>query len=89
MKKADFTKGRRGFIIRMYGDTKLSDIHISEVEVEGYRDGYAYVWDWANEQSVLIDDLRDVYYNREDAKKAVLRYLSKQHQKFMKGAVQC
>lgn len=82
MKKADFTKGRRGFIIRMYGDTKLSDIHINEVEIEGYRDGYAYVWDWENEESVMIDNLRDVYYTREEARKAVLRYLAKQYKKF-------
>ena len=85
MRKADFKKGRRGFIIRMYGDTKLSDIHINEVEVMGSRSAN-YVWDFANEQSVIIDDLRDMYYNREDARKAVLRYLSKQYKKFMKGA---
>ena len=85
MRKADFTKGRRGFIIRMYGDAKLSDIHIHEVEVMGSRSAN-YVWDFANEQSVIIDDLRDMYYNREDARKAVLRYLSKQYKKFMKGA---
>jgi len=89
MKKADFTKGRRGFIIRMCGGgAKLPDIHIHEVEVMGSRSAN-YVWDFASEQSVVIDDLRDMYYNRADAKKAVLRYLSKQHQKFMKGAVQC
>ena len=82
MNRKDFQKGKQGFIIRMCGSVGLSNIYIEEVEVEGYRNGYLYVWDWANEESVTIDNLRDVYYTREEARKAVLRYLAKQYKKF-------
>lgn len=89
MNRKDFKPGAKGYIVRMYGSVGLPDIHINEVHIEGFRDGDAFVYDKCNYEVLQIVDLRDVYYNRADAKKAVLRYLSKQHQKFMKGAVQC
>ena len=86
MNRKDFKQGKKGYIVRMYGSVGLPDIHINEVQIEGFRDGDAFVYDICNYSVIQIHDLRDVYYTRAEAKKAVLRYLSKQHQKFMKGA---
>jgi len=87
MKKADFKKGRRGFIVRMHGKTNLSDIRINEVQVEGIADGYPSVWDLANEESLFVE-LRDVFYSKEEARKHIVRFLSKQLKIFLKGAEQ-
>ena len=86
MKRSDFKRGKPAYIIRMWRSTSLPNICIEEVEIEGIKNGYPSVWDWANEESVYVE-LKDVYSTYEDARKKLLRYLSKQFQKHSKGTV--
>lgn len=89
MKRTDFKKGRRGFVVRTFGHIGCPlDIFIEEVKVIGIVDGCPAVWDVVNEESLFVSDLRDVFYNEKDARKQVVRYLSKQLKKFMKGGVE-
>lgn len=88
MKRADFKQGRTGFIIRVGGEKiGTPHIYIEEVEIEGlFNDGTGQgaVWDYANEEEVIVTP-GQVFYSREDARKALLRYHSRQFKKIMEG----
>lgn len=83
MKKADFKQGAKGFVYSFTRETSPTDTYIHEVEIEHVEDKYGYAWDFPNEQSIYVEP-KDVFYTYEEAKKALLRFLSKMHQKFMK-----
>ena len=62
MKRTDFKKGRRGFVVRTFGHIGCPlDIFIEEVKVIGIVDGCPAVWDVVNEESLFVSDLRDVF----------------------------
>ena len=82
MKVSDFKRGAKGYIIYCNSKTKPTNITIKEIMVLGcYNDcGYVYDKDELGEFTIATGD---VFYNREDAKKYLLSFFSKTHQKFM------
>ena len=83
MKKKDFIKGKEGYVYKCTKETTPTDIYIHKVEILTVYDSYAYAWDYENEENVYVEP-EDIFYTYEDAKKALLKFLSKMHQKFMK-----
>ena len=83
MKKKDFVKDKKGFIYRCNTDVTPTGISIHEIEIHTVYECWAYAWDYENEESIYVEP-KDIFYTYEDAKKALLKLLSKMHQKFMK-----
>ena len=89
MKRTDFQDGKKGFIIRAVHNTDATPVNIRIVEVEllhKCRKTINIVYDPVENRNYSVE-AGDLFYNREDARKRILRFLSKQHQKFMKGVV--
>ena len=84
MKKVDFIKGKIGYIIGVDSRISPDNFYIDEVEIEKYEgDGWGYVWHFANETKEEVE-IKKVYYSYKDAKKALLRFLSKMYQEHYK-----
>ena len=89
MKRSDMNPGRHGLIIRAEHNTDATPVNIRIVEVEllhKCRKGINIVYDPVENRNYSVEP-KDLFYNREDARKRILSFLSKQHQKFMKGVV--
>ena len=83
MKKKDFIKDKKGFIYRCNSSSTPTEISIHEIELHTVYDYWAYAWDYEDEESIYVEP-KDIFYTYEEAKKALLKFLSKMHQKFMK-----
>lgn len=84
MKKVDFVKGKVGYMIETDSRISPDRFYIDEVEIENYEgEGWGNVWDFANERSEQVK-IKNVFYSYKDAKKALLRFLSKAYQEHYK-----
>lgn len=84
MKRTDFQDGNKGFIIRAVHNTDATpvNIRIIEVRLSKYFHGKKTVVFDAKTNAFEVEP-KDVFYNRKDARKKVLSFLSAQHQKHM------
>ena len=88
MKKADFQDGNKGFIIRAEHNTDATpvNIRIVEVRLSKYFHGKKTLVFDAKGNPYEVEP-KDVFYTRWGARAKILRFLSAQHQKIMKGEV--
>ena len=89
MKRTDFQDGNKGFIIRAVHNTDATPVNIRIIEVrlsKYFHGNKTVVFDAKSEAYEVAP--KDVFYNRKDARKKVLSFLSAQHQKFMQGVVE-
>ena len=89
MKRTDFQDGKKGFIIRAVHNTDATPVNIRIIEVrlsKHFHGKKTLVFD-AKSNPYEVEP-KDVLYTRETARIRVLGFLSKQHQKFMKGVVE-
>lgn len=89
MKLDDMKPGRHGLIILGEHNTDATPVNIRIVDVDLLhkgKKGINIVYDPVENRNYAVGP-EDLFYNREEARKRILRFLSKQHQKFMKGVV--
>lgn len=88
MKKADFQDGATGFIVRADHNTDATPVNIRIIKVRLSKYFYGkktLVFD-AKSHPYEVEP-KDVFYTQWGARKKILSFLSKQHQKIMKGVV--
>lgn len=90
MKRSDMKPGRTGLIIVAEHNSDATPVDIRIVEVELLHNcskSFNIVYDPVGNRNYSVE-AKDVFYTRADARKRILRFLSAQHQKFMKGTVE-
>ena len=87
MKRTDFQDGKKGFIIRAVHNTDATPVNIRIIEVRISKYGTKFVVFDAKGDAYEVAP-KDVFYNRKDARKKILSFLSAQHQKFMQEVVE-
>ena len=90
MKRSDMQHGRHGLIIRAEHSTDATPVNIRIIEVEllhKCNKEINIVYDPVGNRNYSVKP-KDLFYNREDARKRILSFLSKQHQRYMKGVVE-
>lgn len=81
MKLIDCVRGKVGCVISCNSKTNPTNIEILEVDILGHYSDCVYVKHKTEGDFCVAPS--DLFYNRKDAKKSLLRFLSKMHQKFM------
>jgi len=90
MKRTDMKAGKKGLIIVADHNSDATPVNIRIVEVEllhNCNKSFNIVYDPVGNRNYSVK-AKDLFYSRADARKRILSFLSKQHQKYMKGTVE-
>ena len=90
MKRSDMRAGKKGLIIVADHNSDATPVNIRIVEVEllhNCNKSFNIVYDPVGNRNFCVK-AKDLFYSRADARKRILSFLSKQHQKYMKGTVE-